>query len=62
VAETKIVFLDTNVYLHYRRFDEVNWLDVVQAEAVRIVVPPVTTRELNKIKDMICPQELVQVE
>lgn len=51
MADFKTVFLDTNIYLHYQRFDQVNWLNVFQAKGIRIIVPPVTARELNKIKD-----------
>jgi len=50
-AMSKMVFLDTNVYLHYQLFDQVDWLDIVDAESAMIVVPPVTIRELNKLKD-----------
>jgi len=47
----KSVFLDTNVYLHYQLFDQINWLEIIDAESLTIVVPPVTVRELNKHKD-----------
>ena len=48
---SKIVFLDTNVYLHCQPFYQVNWLDIVGAKAVTIVLPPIIIRELNKHKD-----------
>ena len=44
-------FLDTNVYLHYRDFREVDWPQVVGREAVRIVVPPIVLRELRDHSD-----------
>ncbi len=47
----KIVFLDTNIYLHYRDFDQIDWLKVLNTDAVTIIIPPVTIRELNKHKD-----------
>lgn len=47
----KILFLDANVYLHYQPFDQIDWLEVAQADTATIVVPPVTIRELNKNKD-----------
>jgi predicted nucleic acid-binding protein len=47
----KSIFLDTNVYLHYELFDQIDWLEIVDAEPLTIVVPPVTIRELNKHKD-----------
>jgi hypothetical protein len=49
---SKAVFLDTNVYLHYQLFDQINWLEVLSASAVTIVIPPVTVRELNKHKEL----------
>ena len=47
----KIIYLDTNIFLHYQPFSQINWLDIVKAESVTIVIPPVTIRELNKHKD-----------
>lgn len=49
---SKIVFLDTNVYLHYQPFDQIDWLELLKTDALTIVVPPVTIRELNKRKDL----------
>ena len=48
----KIVFLDTNVYLHYQPFDQIKWPEIVKADTVTIVVPPVIVRELNKHKEL----------
>lgn len=47
----KIIYLDTNIFLHYQPFTQINWLEIVKAESATIVVPPVTIRELNKHKD-----------
>jgi len=47
----KIIYLDTNVFLHYQPFTQVNWLEIVKAESATIVITPVTIRELNKHKD-----------
>jgi hypothetical protein len=46
----KIAFLDTNVYLHYQPFDQIDWRGALQANSVTIVVPPVVVRELNQHK------------
>jgi len=46
----KTLFLDTNIYLHYQDIEQIDWLRVVKAEAVVIVVPPITVQELNKHK------------
>ncbi len=47
----KIIYLDTNIFLHYQPFNQINWLKIVKAESATIVIPPVTIRELNKHKD-----------
>lgn len=44
------VFLDTNVFLHYTFFDEIDWRAVVKAEEVIIIIPPITVREIDKAK------------
>ena len=48
----KIAFVDTNVYLHYQPFDQIDWRDMLEVDAVTIVVPPVVVRELNKHKEV----------
>jgi len=48
----KLVFLDTNVYLHYQSFDQINWLKTLKASEATIVVPPITIRELGKHKEL----------
>lgn len=47
----KTIYLDTNIFLHYQPFTQINWLEVVKAESVTVVIPPITIRELNKHKD-----------
>lgn len=47
----KIIYLDTNIFLHYQPFNQINWLEIVKAEFATIVIPPITIRELNKHKD-----------
>lgn len=47
----KIIYLDTNIFLHYQPFNQINWLEIVKAESATIVIPPITIRELNKHKD-----------
>lgn len=48
----KIIFLDTNIYLHYQDIEQINWLEIAQADNVTIIVPPITVRELNKNKEI----------
>ena len=47
----KKVYLDTNIFLHYQPFDQINWPEVSNADSVIIVFPPVIIRELNTHKD-----------
>lgn len=47
----KTIYLDTNIFLHYQPFNQINWLEIVKTESATIVIPPVTIRELNKHKD-----------
>lgn len=49
---SKAIFLDTQVYLHYQSFNQVNWLDVLKTSDVIIIIPPVTVRELDKHKEL----------
>jgi rRNA-processing protein FCF1 len=48
---TVLIFPDTNTFVHYRPIREVDWLKLVNAEAVEIIVAQVVLRELNRIKD-----------
>jgi rRNA-processing protein FCF1 len=54
----KNIFLDTNIFLHYKLFDQVNWLEIVKDKSVMIVIPPIIMRELNKYKDLQSQQHI----
>ena len=47
-----ILFLDTNVFLHYQQFDQIDWVKLMNSGDVEIIIPPVTLRELNKNKEL----------
>jgi hypothetical protein len=47
----KYVFLDTSILLHYRSFDEVDWLAVLEAKSIALVFAPIVISELNAKKD-----------
>lgn len=49
---TKTVFLDTNIFIHYQLFDQIDWLKILNVSDVTIVVPPIIIRELNKHKEL----------
>jgi hypothetical protein len=44
-------FLDTNIFLHYQPVEQIDWLSVLEAEAVTLIIPPVVVRELDRLKD-----------
>ena len=48
----KTAFLDTNIYIHYQIFDQIKWPEILHTSKVMIVIPPVTIRELNRLKDL----------
>ncbi len=47
----KTIFLDTNIFLHYQDFDQIDWQIILKTDFVKIIIPPITIRELNKNKD-----------
>ncbi len=44
-------FLDTNFFIHYKSFREVEWLKELAAKKVCLVVAPTVHHELDKLKD-----------
>lgn len=48
---TKVLFLDSMAYIHYKPIEDIEWLQEAGAEQVTIVVPRVTLRELDKQKN-----------
>jgi hypothetical protein len=51
MGETVIaVFLDTNLLMHYRPLNEIDWRSLLRCDAVKIEIAPVVTRELEEQK------------
>lgn len=48
--EHKYAFLDTNIFLHFQFFTEIDWIAVLQAKSVTLIIPPIVARELDKHK------------
>lgn len=46
----KALFIDTNILLHYRAFDEIDWLGILNAEQINIYLPSIVIQELDKHK------------
>jgi rRNA-processing protein FCF1 len=46
----KKVFVDTNIFLHFRSFEEINWLEICQTESCILVISPIVIDELDKYK------------
>lgn len=45
------VFLDTNIFLHYKSFDQIRWTEVFGTSRVILVITPIVIRELDERKD-----------
>ncbi|MGI9054681.1 MAG: PIN domain-containing protein, partial [Pyrinomonadaceae bacterium] len=48
--ENKFAFPDTNIFLHFQFFTEIVWNEVLQAQSVTLVIPPIVVKELDKHK------------
>ena len=44
-------FLDTDVLMHFTDFDQADWVTLLSAKKVYLVLPITVVRELNKHKD-----------
>jgi hypothetical protein len=44
------LFVDTNVLLHYRRLEEIDWLALSKSKKVTILLCPAVIRELDRLK------------
>lgn len=49
-VNSKTIFLDTNIYLHYKFFPEIPWETLLEAQDVILAVPPIIHNELEKQK------------
>lgn len=45
------VLLDTNFFLHFKSFEQVDWLDLLHVKDVSILIVPIVLRELDRHKD-----------
>lgn len=46
------LFLDANIYLHYRDYEQLDWSKILSnTDKITVVVPPITRAEIDKIKD-----------
>ena len=52
------VFLDTMIYLHYQPLDQLALPELLEAKVIRIVVPRITLRELDRHKDTHSSQKV----
>jgi hypothetical protein len=51
-SQTAVAFPDTNLFLHYRPLNEIDWCQLLQAAAVEIKIAPVVARELEEQKTL----------
>lgn len=48
--EHKYTFPDTNIFLHFQFFTEIDWAEELEAKSVTLVIPPIVGKELDKHK------------
>lgn len=48
--QQKVIYIDTNIFLHFRFFDQIDWLRVLEADQVEIRLPSTVIQELDKHK------------
>jgi PIN domain len=53
------LFIDTNVLLHYRRLEEIDWLTLTASREVTIFLCPAVIRELDRQK-VVHPQQKIR--
>lgn len=46
----KALFIDTNILLHYQNFEQIDWVNIVNAERVELRFPRIVIQELDKHK------------
>jgi hypothetical protein len=46
------VFIDTMIFLHYRAIEEINFLDLLKADSISILISRITLRELDEQKNI----------
>jgi rRNA-processing protein FCF1 len=44
------IFLDTNIFLHFKQFDQIDWRKIINSQEVIIVIAPIVIKELDKHK------------
>ena len=44
------IFIDTNIAMHYKRPDEIDWCDLAKSNNVLLIATPVLLKELDKLK------------
>ena len=47
----KYLLLDTNIYLHYIDFEQIDWGTIIGDKEYEIVVPYTVIKEIDKYKD-----------
>jgi len=47
-----VAFPDSNLFMHFRSLNEIDWCEFLQASAVEIKIAPVVTSELEKQKTL----------
>ena len=54
--DERYVFLDTNTFLHFQWFDEIDWPKIHSSNSVTLVLAPVILSELDEKKYEASPR------
>jgi rRNA-processing protein FCF1 len=46
----EIIFIDTNIFLHFENFEQIDWLKVCNSDSCKLVISPIVIDELDKHK------------
>ena len=49
----KYLLLDTNIYMHYIDFEQIDWGTIIGDKEYEIVVPYTVIKEIDKYKDCL---------
>lgn len=52
-------YLDTNTFLHFRQFDQIDWCKLLKAKKVVLIVSPVVIKELD-MKKYLAPEAKIR--
>ena len=46
----EIIFIDTNIFLHFENFEQIDWLKLSNSDSCKLIISPIVIDELDKHK------------